>query len=604
MQDDEPRENDTDRRTSVRRRHLLALAGGTALVGGCLGEGDTPAPEATPDTPTDSPSEMDGTATSASDGEWTPIAERDVETESPGATIQVSDYGAESDTGEDVTDGVLDAVAAASKEGATVVFEEGEYLLGAGRDGTSVRETPPLFDLEGYTDLTFEGNGAVLKPVNWGITFRPIQCANLTVRDLTVDWERDLPMSEGHVVAETADYVDMELRADFAPREGLPVNSYYFWDEQGGEVQNPLYHPGTETTVPEDGILRCPKGDDTPAELTVEDEPVAQGDALIIRHASYGGTGMRSYECEGITFQNVMFHSNPGMGCYLKHTADVTAEGLGFERTDDHWFGLAADGFHLKNAYGDYELRDISVKSSGDDWLALPIFRHDIESIDGAAVETTSGLMVKNDLLYHGFREGDTVAIATSPNLLEPAFTATVADSGHTIEDDRGHAAVGGITVELDEAPPDGITDADTVQLYHQEHLPDSLLVDNATIGPVRGGTRLRSPNLTIQNSTLERAGSLWFHAQPRGAVPSNGTIRTTEVRPTTRILVGAGENMTLENNTLVGSTESHPAIEVTTNGVSIANNTFENVAAADRYGIRAPDCSTVTIDGEDACDR
>jgi hypothetical protein len=536
--------------------------------------------------------------------EWTPIAERDIATESTGATIRVSDYGASPDTGEDVSNGILNAFAAASKEGATVVFEEGEYLLGAGRNDTSVRETPPLFDLEGYTDLTIEGNGAVLKPRHWSMSFRPIQCSNLTIRDLTIDWERDLPMSEGHVVEETADYVDLELREGFAAREGLPVRSFYFWDEQNGRVQYPLYHADaheTPTAVPEDGVLRCPKGEDTPAEMTIEGEPIEQGKALIIRHVAYGGSAMRSYECEGVTMENVTCYSNPGMGFYLKHTADVTATNVGLETKGDNWMGNMADGFHLKNAYGDYELRDITIEGTGDDWLALPIYRHDVATIEGTTVTTASRFSRLHDIEYHGFREGDTVAIATSPNLLEPAFTATVTNAETTIEDDRGHTGVGYFSVDLDATPPDDIMDADTVQLYHQGHLPDSILIDNATVGPIRGGARLRSPNVTIQNSDLDGANLLWFHAQPRGVLPDNGTIRDNTIDGG-RVLVVDGNDITIENNTFAHDT-SDIGVEVRTNNVTVASNDFSNWPGQN-IEVAASDCETVTVDGESACDR
>jgi hypothetical protein len=585
----------TDRPTATRRRALLALVGAGTAVGGCLGgsEQSTPTRTATGGTP-------------ATTDDGTPA------TQSPGSTVRVADYGAPPDAGEDVTDAVLDAFAAASTDGATVVFEDGVYHLTASGDA--------LFDLQGYSDLTIEGNGATLLPTNWAITFRPMQCSNLTIRNLTVDWHRDLPTLEGHVVDETADYVDIEPRDNTDPRADLPVDSFYPWDEANDRVAHPFHIQKTvadehRTELLDDGTVRCPKKDGLPESLPVQGGPLQEGQAVVVRHIDYGGTGLRSFECDGLTLRNVTFNHVPGMGVYLKHTADFTAANVTIGPTNDRWLGCMSDGYHLKNAYGDYQLTDISIEGLGDDWLALPIFRHEVTAVDGRTLVATTGLSIRKDLEYHGFRPGDTVAIASTAEPFDPALTATIdaADMQTDLDGPDDGAGVGTLTLEVDTEIPASVMDAGTVQVYNRSHLPDSIVVDGATVRAIRGGTRLRSPNVTIRNSTIEdTSGALWFHGRPRGAKPDNGTIHDNTLRSLAYtynsdwgVVVADPEatGLTVTDNTFGHERDAVDAIELRANDATIAGNDYSDMPASApvRLG-RNVDCATVTYDGEDGC--
>jgi hypothetical protein len=587
------------------RRAVLAATGSMATVG-CLDQQTTGR-----DTRTASAATDGGTPLSTS----SPTSEgRDVETQPPGSTIHVADYGAPPDAGEDVTEAIRDAFAAANPAGATLVFEEGTYQVASPRQFYDTWFYHPLFEFVGYEDLTIEGNGATLEPANWSGTFVFNRCANVTLQNLTVDWERDLPMTEGHVVDETADYIDIEVRDNSPARADQPVASFYPWDESNGRFQRPIHSQSRgqfHTTVPETGIVRCPKDpENTAAELMVDGARLETGQAMIVRHLTHAGVAIHGAESSDLTIRNVAFHSNPGMGLHLTHTADVTVDTLAFEPAHGHWLGHIADSFHLKNAAGTYTLRNVTVRATGDDWIALPIYRFDVTAVNGKEVVAETGLQNKRDVVYHGYSDGDSVAIATGDAPLDPVVEATVTAVDMAMEERQGgRAAAGTLTLELDTAPPADLAERDA-QLYHAGHLPEQVLVDGAAIGPIRGGTRLRSPNITIRNSTIEDAGSLWFHGLPRGVAPDNGVVENNTLRNLPLVHRGAsialadGSGFTITGNTVEHEFPEVSGISIGVDDVTITDNDFSALASGNPYEIHAPDCETVTIDGDSACDR
>jgi hypothetical protein len=546
-----------------------------------------------------------------------PIADRDVETQPPGSTIRVSDYGVEPDTGEDVTEGILDAFAAANTEGATIVFESGEYHVASRAPHYDTGVNVPLFDLEGYTDLTIRGNGARLMPRNWSLTFFCKDCTNLTIEGLTVDWERDLPFTEGRVVAETSDHLDIEVRSNSSAREGLPVTNFYFWDEAKGRVAQPIYsqeHDATATSVPRDGVVRCPKAEDEPDSFTVKGESVSESDPVIVRHVAHAGFALKMYAIDGLTLRDLTFHSNPGIGLEPVHCADVTAENVAFERTNDHWLGHIAGAFITRAPRGEYEYRNITVESSGDDWTAWAMPRWDVERADGTTLVATTGLQLRAKVEFHGYEAGHEVAVAHEPDRLDPQFTATVESVDMAIDERQGgRAAVGTLTLDLDRDVPQSVVEAESTQVYNTADVPESVLIENATVGPVRGGARFRMPNVTVRDSTIENTGgALWFHGLPRGVAPDDGTVENCTLRNVVyrygvggaAVLLQDGTGMTVTGNTLSHERPETVGIQIDANDTTLSNNDVSGMPADQPIVVGRADCETVTIDGQSACNR
>jgi hypothetical protein len=612
----------------VSRRALLAVTGG-AMAAGCLDGRSTPTGTA--------PATDEATGTPSASPSLSPD-DRDVEPRPPGSRIPVSDFGADPDTGEDVTEAVLDAFAAANTEGATIVFEEGEYHLASPQDGWRSGLHYPLFELIGYEDLTIEGNGATWLRSNHSVTFEVVQSSGFEIKDLTVDWEPDLPMIEGHVHDETADYLDVQVRDNSPVRGDQPVTAFYFWNVEKNRLDYPWYGYPRETIYTEvvgDDVVRVPKvpeegriwgpGEDW-EQFSVRGEPVQEGNPVILKHRNQGGIFLKAWESNDVVLRNLTLHSNPGMGVQTFHTKNFTAENVAFEPAHDHWIGHIADGYHLKSLGGDNTLRNIREVALGDDWLAVPVSRWEVERVDGSTLVASHGLLGIKSIKYHGFREGDEIAICVAPDP-EPAMTATIERSDVAVDaTESGLAATGELTLELDTEVPASVMDAPRTQIYNHDYVPDSLLVDNAEVSGVRPSSRLRSPNITIQNSTFENtAGTgIRFEHMARGVIPHNATVRNNTIRNLTYRWQAGGSSLNvlssmpdnfrapdgmIENVTIEDNTFEHERPETAAIGVSVAEdvtidgNDFSGMPTGEpiRFGGGVL-CETVTVDGQSGC--
>jgi hypothetical protein len=600
------------------RRGVVAAALGSPLTG-CLGARDATPPET-----------RRGSETPRETASVSPD-DREVETRPPGSTIQVSEFGAEPDTEKEDTAAVLDAFAAAHEDGATVVFETGEYRL-EGQQHKVRGVYWPIIDLEGYDGLTVEGNGATLQCRNWASLFAFKRCTDIRVENLTIDWERDKPFTEGYVREETADYIDVTPREGFEARADIPVTNFYFWNENEQRVRHPIFSfRGPVTSVPESGVLRCPKGDGVPAAIELGGAPVEPGQALVVRHNDHGADQFVSYEGANHTFRDIDMYSIPAGGFKANHTADITIESVSQVPAEGNWYGAVGGTLFFGNADGDYVVRDYEFEAGGDDWFNARVFRYDVTAVDGRTVVAKTGYVGIDQLRYHGFSAGDTVAIATTPDILTPQTTATVQRVTMDIDENRsGTAGVGTLRFELDDELPADILAADHTHIYNQSTLPDELLVTDCTISACRGGCRIQSPNVTIADSTLDQSGVVWLYAalrglenasfgvRPHNVTLENNTFDESTYAPWARALVTTAPSVpdsyeappeTVRDLTIRGNTFSHPSASVagielrSASAVTITDNDFDGLASETPVALGENiDCESITVDGDDVC--
>jgi len=143
--------------------------------------------------------------------------------------IKVADFGAVPDDGKNDTPAILAAIEACrDKQNTRLVFASGTYDINGGSEDERGRRQPS-FDIININNLTIEGNGSELIGHDYATMFSFTECNNLTINNLTVDWD-PLPFTQGKVVEVKDDYVDIEVVAPFTAQAGRRTEALLGYD--------------------------------------------------------------------------------------------------------------------------------------------------------------------------------------------------------------------------------------------------------------------------------------------------------------------------------------------------------------------------------------
>jgi hypothetical protein len=625
-------ETERGRSRQFSRRALLA-ATGTSLVAGCAGDtGGEDSPTMTPpDTPDTTPTATDTATTTP--GATTPITG----TAGGETDVAVTDYGATPDDDSDDTAAIREAFAAAATEGATVTFEAGTYRL-QGTDFRSLdRPVPldyPLLSLADYQGLTIEGNGARLAAAgrlvdgkrHFAASLTLDDCVDTTVRDLTIDWDRDPPHSAGTVVEEADEYVDVDLADAYEPREGLFATGIIRYDQERGFVTAPFLSQGRfgdrQCQPRSGGVLRVPKSPDTSG------DQFEQGQGILVRHANAGGMGVHTYNVDGFTLEGVTLHSLPGMAVNVFAGNDVTISDISVVPREGYWQSACRDGFHIGDVTGDLTLEGCTVTHTGDDAMNLKCRRYGVSEIPDARTVVIKKPATNGWYENIPFAAGDEVELGHSgTHPLIPAVTRTIAEFEKSATRRNAGAVNATYTLTLERDLPQAVRDAETVSLINATHTPDSVTVRNCYSGKLRGGCRFQLDHTTIEDSEFEslRGNAVLLQAGgPEGETVNDFTLRNNRFVNcshtgggggiVTTFPHGPGDTAALPSDLYADHTyegnvfeadmrPEFPAINLNwVSDLTIADNQFRGVRAQPVQLQAQVDCATTTVDGRDGC--
>jgi hypothetical protein len=587
-------------------RRILLAATGSGFIAGCLGESS----EETPTTKTRNTPSPTPIPTETESDESGPLSG----TEGGETDVHVGDYGATPDNDTDDTAAVRAAFQAAAQSGATVTFDEGTYQLQS--PGPVIKEVDGLpYDqdicsIREMENLTVDGNGATFSMTGRTVdsqrvfaqTFRFERCPGLTVQDLTLQWDRDIPHTGGTVAQVTDGYVDVDVNDPYTPREGLLAISLIQYNTNLERVQGPLVNQaGSEKT--------CERRSDSRLRVyTVQNlsHIFTRGQGILVRHAQGPGMGMRIRGSPNTTLQNVTQHEIPGFAVRAGGH-DLTIEDCTVEPRDGLWQSAARDSFHLTNMSGDIRLRNIRAAKSGDDAFNIKTWRREV------TVEGARQLNLKRIVGETWFERGHTIEIGIGPNPWAVEATATI----QSLDGPRTN-----LTLLLEDPLPASVREADVVSVINTDRTPDSVLLEDSEITAVRGITRYSVDHITVRNCHFHdmQGSPMWLQLSPLEGEPledftveNNRFERVTTIR---QYIHGYGEESqecpsdffsdhTYRNNTFTEIRAPNPAISLNhISNIAITGNDFSGVAdGVDpvEFGDNV-DCDTVTIDGQTGC--
>ena len=274
--------------------------------------------------------------------------------------LEVTRFGAVPDDGQDDTVAFIAAFKEAQAKGdKRVVIPKGRYDLRA--DGNPDRRDTllPVARLDG---LVIEGRGAELMMSGMAGVFTFVECKKLTVRGLTIDWQRP-PFSEGTVVATAPRHFDVKVLDTYPVKGGEPVGAFMSYhadtrlpDGLGLDVYNSVER--TELIAPQ--VLRV--------HLT-RDIPVPVGKLLVLRHQVYARNAFVFHRCSDVAVSDVTVYCTPGMGLVCGVTTNVSLKRFCvlIRPGSGRLMSATADATHFSGCKGTVSLQDFVFEGMGDD---------------------------------------------------------------------------------------------------------------------------------------------------------------------------------------------------------------------------------------------
>lgn len=275
--------------------------------------------------------------------------------------VDITDFGAEPDSGEDATFALREALEAAGEMGrAKLVFPPGRYDFA--HEAHPEHSRHPGF-AENIDGLTIDGQGAELFFEGRTAPFMFRNCRDLTVRNLTIDWDEPLFM-QGEVVETGENFFDVRVDPEFPVEGGEQVEAYQDFDPEtrlpriGGIDQ---YGGVTHTERMDEQLLRVHVHD-----WARIPEP---GYWAVLRNQIYMFNAFSFRDCEDVTIENVTVHHTPGMGFVGNRTHNITLRDSAVRVPPEsgRLVSANADGSHFVGCTGVIRIDNCLFERMGDD---------------------------------------------------------------------------------------------------------------------------------------------------------------------------------------------------------------------------------------------
>ncbi len=293
-----------------------------------------------------------------------------------GTIIDVTNFGARPDSGQDAMTAVRKAIAACKGKSDPVLF------FPKGRYDFFPKTSPIGLEIKGLKNIVVEGNGSEIVYHGTMKVALIDNCEQVTIRNLSVDWDRPF-LSQGEIVKVSSSYIDVRFDKQQYPyvieknkllfvgeNWKYPVLTYFTnlyekksrefmyntWDAPLGDIFE------KKAVERKKGIVRFYG--------SVPMKP-AKGSIIAMRSMKDYLFGFDVENSRNVTFQNIRVYHCMSHAFFGKHTENITLDNAFAEARKEKGrvFSSACDAAHFMNCKGLIKVVNCAPTGNGDDFL-------------------------------------------------------------------------------------------------------------------------------------------------------------------------------------------------------------------------------------------
>lgn len=290
--------------------------------------------------------------------------------------INAKDFGAQPNDGKDDTKALRKAVEfCRTRSGITLLIPPGVYLLRdesaieleksamEGRFGNNPEKiifTPYYpyvkgLNFEGSKNLTIIADGVTLLCEGWMEPISLINCTNVTIRGISLDYVRK-PFSSGPIIAIENDFFDVQFSSERILTKEMPLMRMTLWDKKENRMYpNPIYFPHKEF-LGENKVRFYEKIPKT----------LLGADAGIL-HCFHFRPAILILKSKNTCIENVSIHSQAGMGIVGFDSKDILLKSLKIIPAKGYYISTNTDATHFACCEGLIRFESCIFQGQGDD---------------------------------------------------------------------------------------------------------------------------------------------------------------------------------------------------------------------------------------------
>jgi hypothetical protein len=487
--------------------------------------------------------------------------------------INVSSYGAVANDDNDDTEAIKAALAACSKSGATLNFSSGTYLI----QGNGSYN--PIISIDGYHNLSINGNNAILSCKNWGGVFYSQNSTQISISNFTISWERDLPFSYGTITAKGSGYIDVTLADAQLARTGLKTEAILQYDTinmKPAANGYDCYQNGLGLTeIVSSDVMRCY----TNCYYNV-------GENVIIRHQVYGNDVLGFIKVNGVSLSNILIYSGAGMGVVGFANTNVNIDNLQIKRYGTRWMSTCADGIHMGSTRGTINIKNCYLQGMGDDGFNIHGMYYKVKYVAGNSLCLRDAAGNSSPNWWDIPVNGDVLSIIDPATMIKKGEATVISSSS-----DAGNIC---LLVNFNSISSSIVTGD---FLYNKNALA-SLNVSNCTVEKNRArGMLIQTSNVNVSGCTFNQCsgtaalitsttGGYFIESSP----PEHVTVRDCNFNSCNYGTISMDAPLMLYTNT---STDQYASPVI--NDIHINNNSFTTIA--DQPGVYIRSSKNVYLD-------
>lgn len=298
-------------------------------------------------------------------------------------TISVLDFGAKPNSDSNSAEALRLAVAACVKgQARRLLIPPGRYIL---RDEKAVRlqdeaisgrlggnpqdvvyrphfEYVKGLDFAGAKDLVVEATGVELICDGWMEPLSLMDCKNVTIKGLTIDYERP-PFSVGTLINVQNSFYDVQFEEGFPVSANIVMPRVMVWEPRTQELLSRGASGGrSELIAPQ--TLR----------IHAMADPQRLGAQAIYWHSFHFRPAILIYRCENTVLSDVTLHAHAGMGIVGHRSTDITLNRLRVVPRPGLHISTNTDATHFISCRGTLTFQDCQFEGQGDDSTNVHVY--------------------------------------------------------------------------------------------------------------------------------------------------------------------------------------------------------------------------------------